>query len=32
VIYDFKGFFAPLENPGHVVGLLNVVKAGARFR
>jgi len=29
VIYDFNGFFSPLENPGHLAGLLNVVKAGA---
>jgi Ca2+-binding RTX toxin-like protein len=29
VIYDFAGFFSPLENPGHQEGLLNVVKAGA---
>jgi hypothetical protein len=28
VIYDFSGFFSPLENPGHLDGLLNVVKAG----
>jgi hypothetical protein len=29
VIFDFTGFLSPLENPGHIDGLLNVVKAGA---
>jgi len=28
VIYDFSGFSSPLENPGHIEGLLNSVKAG----
>jgi len=29
VLYPFAGFFSPLENPGHIEGLLNEVKAGA---